>query len=115
MLTDRELLQDAYDALFAMQAYARENDAGLRICDEALDALRTRLEQKDDEPVGYVRADIKDAFGKYNKSNICDEKTSFYCMPVYLNPSAKQEYPPRYDINDIRDIRDTFGGSTDTE
>jgi len=108
MPTDRELLQQAANALTVdYNNFAQRMDL--------VAAIRTRLEQKDDKPVGYVRADIKDAFVKYNKSNICDEKTSFYCMPVYLNPSAKQEYPPRYDINDIRDIRDTFGGSTDTE
>lgn len=42
-MTDRELMQQALDALGAMQSYAAAENKGLRICDEAIEALRARL------------------------------------------------------------------------
>jgi hypothetical protein len=45
MNNDRELLQQALEALEAMQSYAAAENKGLRICDEAIEALRARLSQ----------------------------------------------------------------------
>lgn len=44
-MTNRELMQQALDALEAMQSYAAAEKKGLRICDEAIEALRARLEK----------------------------------------------------------------------
>lgn len=44
-MTDKELMQMALDALAAMQTYAAAEKKGLRICDEAIEALRARLAQ----------------------------------------------------------------------
>lgn len=44
-MTDRELMQQALVALEAMQSYAAAEKKGLRICDEAIEALRARLEK----------------------------------------------------------------------
>ena len=44
-MTDRELMQQALDALEAMQSYAAAEKKGLRICDEAIEALRAKLEK----------------------------------------------------------------------
>ena len=46
-MTDRELMQQALVALGAMQSYAAAENKGLRICDEAIEALRARLAQPD--------------------------------------------------------------------
>jgi hypothetical protein len=54
-VSDRELLEMALEALEAMQSYAAAERKGLRICDEAIKALRTHLAAP--EPVrhpGYV-------------------------------------------------------------
>lgn len=49
-MTDRELLKQALDALDAMQMEAKSRWCGLRIADEAIAALRTRLAQPEAEP-----------------------------------------------------------------
>ena len=45
MTTDRELMQQALVALGAMQSYAAAEKKGLRICDEAIEALSVRLKK----------------------------------------------------------------------
>lgn len=52
-MTDRELMQMALDAFAAMQTYAAAEKKGLRICDEAIEALRARLAQPKPEPVAW--------------------------------------------------------------
>jgi hypothetical protein len=52
-MTDRELMQQALDALEAMQSYAAAENKGLRICDEAIEALRARLAQPKPKPVAH--------------------------------------------------------------
>ena len=52
-MNDRELMQQALDALEAMQSYARAELKGLRICDEAIEDLRARLAHPEPEPVAW--------------------------------------------------------------
>jgi hypothetical protein len=52
-MTDRELMQQALDALEAMQSYAAAEKKGLRICDEAIEALRARLEKWTADDTAY--------------------------------------------------------------
>ena len=59
MTTDRELMQQALDALEAMQSYAAAEKKGLRICDEAIEALRARLAQPEQEWQGLTDEEIK--------------------------------------------------------
>jgi hypothetical protein len=49
-----ETMKQALEALEAMQSYAAAERKGLRICDEAIEALRAAIEQAEQEPV-YVR------------------------------------------------------------
>ena len=50
-MTDRELMQLTLDALAAMQTYAAAENKGLRICDEAIEALRARLAQPEPQEI----------------------------------------------------------------
>ena len=52
-MTDRELMQQALVALGAMQSYAAAEKKGLRICDEAIEALRNRLEKWTADDTAY--------------------------------------------------------------
>ena len=52
-MTDRELMQQALVALGAMQSYAAAENKGLRICDEAIEALHARLD-------GWERVNMTD-------------------------------------------------------
>ena len=54
LMSDRELTQMALNALEAMQSYAAAENKGLRICDEAIEALRARLAQLEQEPVACI-------------------------------------------------------------
>jgi hypothetical protein len=56
-MSDREAMKLALKALEAMQSYAAAERKGLRICDEAIEALRAALAAPRPEPVrhpGYV-------------------------------------------------------------
>jgi hypothetical protein len=52
-MTDKEAMKLALDALEAMQMYAEAERKGLRICDEAITALKERLAQPEQEPVAF--------------------------------------------------------------
>ena len=63
MPTDKELMQQALDALEAMQSYAAAENKGLRICDETIEALRARLAQPEPEPVAWVAYETGEKHG----------------------------------------------------
>jgi hypothetical protein len=42
---DVQLMEDALEALEAMQSYARAENKGLRICDEVIESLKERLQK----------------------------------------------------------------------
>jgi hypothetical protein len=52
-MSDREAMKLALKALEAMQSYAAAERKGLRICDEAIEALRDRLAAPRPEPVAW--------------------------------------------------------------
>ena len=49
---NRAVVEQALEALEAMQSYAAAERKGLRICDEAIPALRAALAQQQAEPPG---------------------------------------------------------------
>ena len=49
---DRAVVEHALEALEAMQSYAAAERKGLRICDEAIPALRAALAQEQPNPLG---------------------------------------------------------------
>ena len=88
-MTDRELMQQTLDALEAMQSYAREEGKGLRICDEAIEALRARLAQP--EPVAWMW-DVNNGGGYYSRG-IGFEQTDIPFAkhtPLYTAPPQRE-------------------------
>jgi len=55
---EREALKLALEALEAMQSYAAAERKGLRICDEAITAIKEALAQPAQEPVAYPKGDV---------------------------------------------------------
>jgi hypothetical protein len=74
MMRDRELLQQALDALEAWDARGR-----LRI----IEAIRTRLAQPDAEPVAYWRhsSSVKEGWNEFSEARAFDDDTPLYAAP----------------------------------
>ena len=53
-MTKNEVLRMALEALEAMQMYAEAERKGLRICDEAITAIKQALAAPVQEPVGWI-------------------------------------------------------------
>ena len=53
-MTQKEALRMALEALEAMQMYAEAERKGLRICDEAITAIKQALAAPVQEPVGWI-------------------------------------------------------------
>jgi len=85
-MTDRELLKQALDALEGVCGF----DTALRH-EQVIAAIRARLEQKDDEPVGYVRKYAIEFIGSGGITVIDQKPKSEDDIPLYLHPPAKNE------------------------
>ena len=88
-MTDRELMQQALEALEAMQSYAVAERKGLRICDEAIASLRERLAQPEQEPFGYFQYSMHLDAWVQNKEEI--KGIAFYTFPPQRKPLTDEE------------------------
>lgn len=77
----RTAAQQALEALEAMQSYAAAERKGLRICDEAIPALKAALAEPVQEPKGYFS--IND-YGRW------EENESEYGTPLYTVPPQRK-------------------------
>ena len=90
-MSDREVMKLALEALKAMQSYAAAERKGLRICDEAIEALRTHLAAPRPEPVafGYLWPT-----GMHPEFRFTQQKRDGVDgMPVYAAPPAAAPQP----------------------
>lgn len=112
-MAERELLQRALDALIAMQGSARGMNCGLRICGEAIDAIRAHLAQppaEPDEPVAWLHQCQKP--GTYmefatvdpedNSWWPADQWTKHEVLPLYTAPPPVQ--PPAKPLTEEESI-----------
>ena len=88
-MSDREAMKLALEALKAMQSYAAAERKGLRICDEAIEALRARLAAPQPEPVAwmYVNSEGECEQIEYGTEAIDDDSiTLLYAAPPAAAP-----------------------------
>lgn len=74
-------MQMALDALAAMQKYAAAEKKGLRICDEAIEALRARLaqpEQPDFSKAGFGKPQREEGCAECGKKS--SDGWALYCV-----------------------------------
>jgi hypothetical protein len=90
-MTDRELMQQALDALQLVTDLTNHDDELY----EAIDALRARLAQPEPEPYGYLQYDIRlDAWVQNRSSN---KGVAFYTTP----PQREWQGLTDEDVKDI--------------
>lgn len=92
-MTDRELMQQALDALFNLRWAASERDKKNRIrqfdefmdgSDEAIEALRARLAQPEQEPVAWIYSH------KGQKSVSMNYVAGVRAIPLYTAPPQRE-------------------------
>ena len=96
-MSDRDAMKLALEALKAMQSYAAAERKGLRICDEAIEALRAALAAPKQEPVAwmYVNSEGECEQIEYGTEAIDDDSIT----PLYAAPPAAA---PSEDIETLR-------------
>ena len=106
---EREALKLALEALEAMQMYAAAERKGLRICDEAITAIKEALAQPAQEPVAYVTGVYGGRFvvAPLNPAAILPVGMAFYATapqpaqdPVAWRRSDKHRTAPNYEYED---------------
>jgi phage-related minor tail protein len=99
-MTLRKAAQQALEALRAMQSYAAAERKGLRICDEAITALKAALEQEQEqEPVSW----ITDPLNWYERYSEQVQKMTRIAQPEHGYVVPLYAHPPRRDWQGLTD------------
>jgi hypothetical protein len=88
MMRDRELLQQALDAL--EWAERRYSYANLDLFNKPIEAIRTRLSQPEPEPVAWFYAETSIECKKVALDFELDEKQKANCVPLFFEPPKKE-------------------------
>jgi len=83
----RKAAEQALTALEAMQSYAAVERKGLRICDEAIPALRAALAEPEPEPVAWMVYTL-DSKSVCVTDNPADFTGHHRALPLYTAPPA---------------------------
>jgi hypothetical protein len=84
-MTDKELLQQALDALEKISMGGSPNWA-----DDVIPTIRTRLAQPELEPVAWYYAETPIECEKVALNSELDEKQKANCIPLYTAPPKKE-------------------------